>query len=80
MINLNQATTISDEELKDVMTYHPWTQEQIEKGDKVRSVLGEAVKVIIENCPPSPDRSIAIRKLREARMDANSSITHNGKF
>ena len=52
-MNLNQATTISEEELKGVMTYHPWTDEMIEKGDKVRSILGEAIKVIIENIPPS---------------------------
>jgi hypothetical protein len=36
--------------------------------------------VIIETVPPSPDRSVAIRKLREARMDCNSAITFDGKI
>lgn len=79
-LNLNTATSISDEELKDVMDYHAWDEEKIAKGAKVREALGAALKVIIENVPPSPDRSCAIRKLRDARMDCNSAITHNGKF
>ena len=80
MLNLNQATSISDEELKDVMNYHPWDDAKVEKGNKIREALGNAIRVIIENVPPSPDRSCAIRKLRDARMDCNSAITHNGKF
>jgi hypothetical protein len=79
-INVNQATSISDEELKDLFVYHPWTEEQIEKGNKVREALASAAKAIIENVPPSPDRTVALRKIREARMDANSAITHNGKY
>jgi hypothetical protein len=79
-IKVNQATSISDEELKDLFVYHPWTEEQIEKGNKVREALASAAKAIIENVPPSPDRTVALRKIREARMDANSAITHNGKY
>jgi hypothetical protein len=79
-LNVNQATSISDEELKDLFVYHPWTEEQIEKGNKVREALANASKAIIENVPPSPDRTVALRKIREARMDANSAITHNGKY
>jgi len=78
--NLNQATSITDEELKDVMDYHPWDEEKIQKGNKVRAALSEALRVIIENVPPSPDRSCAIRKIRDARMDCNSAITHNGSY
>lgn len=49
-------------------------------GNFTRAALAKAVLAIIDNAPPSPDRSAAIRKLREARMDANSAITHNGKY
>jgi len=79
-LDLNRATSITDEQLNDVMTYHKWDDEKIAKGQKVRDALGAALKVIIENVPPSPDRSCAIRKLRDARMDCNSAITHNGKL
>ncbi len=64
----------------DMFQYHAWTPEQVEKGQKVRDALESAVLVIMDNVPPCPDRSVAIRKIREARMDANSAITHNGKY
>ncbi len=79
-VNLNQATSISEEQLKSVMDYHPWDDAKIAKGQLVRTALSNAIRVIIENVPPSPDRSCAIRKLRDARMDCNSAITHNGAF
>jgi hypothetical protein len=79
-MNINQAITIRDDEVKDVFDYHKWTDEQIAQGEKVREALGAAFKAIIENVPPSPDRTVALRKIREARMDANSAITHNGVY
>ena len=39
-----------------------------------------AVKIIVELVPPGPDRTVAIRKIREARMDANSALTFGGKY
>lgn len=79
-VNLNMAKEITNEQLADVMNYHPWDAEKIKKGEAVRSALANALKVIIENVPPSADRSAAIRKLRDCRMDCNSAITHNGSF
>lgn len=77
---LSRATEISDEEVADIMAYHPWTPEQVTKGQRVRDSLGSAMKTIVECVPPSADRSAALRKLREARMDANSAITHGGRY
>ena len=79
-VNLNNATTITDEQLAGVMDYHPWDKHKIEAGDKVRSALSQVLRVIIENVPASPDRSAAIRKLRDCRMDCNSAITHDGRL
>ena len=80
IVNLNSATRISEEQIKQVMDYHPWGEHQIAKGNLVRESLGTALKIIIEHVPPCPDRTVAIRKIREARMDCNSAITHGGKF
>lgn len=80
MLNLNTATDISDEEIDEVMAYHAWAPEKIAAGVEIRKALGLAIRAIVKNAPPSADRSVAIRKLREARMDANSAITHGGKF
>jgi hypothetical protein len=69
-----------EREVDDMFTYYRWESGQVYRGDKIRQALAEAVKVIIENAPPGPDRTVAIRKIREARMDANSAITHNGRY
>lgn len=66
--------------IDDAFVYHPWNEDQKQRGDAVRSALAAAVKIIVNNAPPCPDRSAAIRKIREARMDTNSAITHNGKY
>ncbi len=66
--------------INDAFEYHPWTPGMVEAGKQVRAVLANAVKVIVAVVPPGPDRSAAIRKIREARMDANSAITHGGKY
>ncbi|HEY1495303.1 MAG TPA: hypothetical protein VGF49_12215 [Candidatus Solibacter sp.] len=69
-----------DAAVDDAFEYHKWTAEQVAAGAAIRSTLAAAVKAIIAGAPPSPDRSAAIRKCREARMDANSAITHGGKY
>lgn len=76
----DHLTAAVERAIEDAFEYHPWDQEQIQQGAKVRESLALAVKVIVEHVPPCPDRSAAIRKLREARMDANSAITHHGRY
>lgn len=66
--------------IEDAFEYHKWTDAQVAAGAKIREALAAAVKAIVANAPPSPDRSAAIRKCRDARMDANSAITHGGKY
>lgn len=83
MRDFTRAGTLTPEverAIEDVFGYHPWDDIKVEQGKRVRAVLAEAVKVIVRDVPPSPDRSAAIRKLREARMDCNSAITHNGRY
>ena len=82
-INLNYEKELSVEvqaEIENMFLYHPWDADKVAHGEAVRKVLIYAMGVIIEHVPPSPDRSAAIRKLREARMDCNSAITHGGKY
>ncbi len=69
-----------EQSILDAFEYHPWTPEMTAHGKAVREALANAVMVIVQHVPPSPDRSAAIRKIREARMDANSAITHGGKY
>jgi len=82
-VDINRAAGVTPEvsaTVDDMFEYHPWTEPQVAAGKAVREALRNAVKVIIDNVPPSPDRTVAIRKLRDARADCNSAITHGGKY
>lgn len=83
MQDFTRATELTPEVSKaidDAFEYHPWTPEQVEAGKVIRAALANAVKLIVQFAPPGPDRAVAIRKIREARMDVNSAITHGGKY
>lgn len=75
-----ELTPEVEKAIEDAFEYHPWNPDQVNAGKHVRKALAEAVKILVEYVPPCPDRTTAIRKLREARMDANSAITHAGKY
>lgn len=80
--DLNRATELTPEveaAIDDQFQYRAASPEQIAAMGRVRDVLALAVKQLIRDVPPGPDRSTAIRKIREARMDANSAITHGAK-
>jgi len=82
-MDFTRATEVTPEveqAVNDAFEYHPWTPEMIEAGKRVRKALAAAVVEVIRSVPPGPDRTVAIRKIREARMDANSAITHGGKY
>ena len=81
-LDLNRADELSeaaDAILVDMFTYKIWNQEQAEKGTKVGEALLAAARVLIQEVPPCPDRTVALRKLRECRMDSNSAISF-GKY
>ena len=83
MADLNRATELTpdvDQTIDDMFEYHPWDAAQVDRGSAVRKALADAVRVIVRLVPPGPDRSVAIRKVREARMDCNSAITNGGKY
>jgi hypothetical protein len=64
----------------DMMTFHPWTPEQLEMGAPVRYAAKGFISALLQFVPPSADRSAAIRHVREALYSANGAITHMGKY
>jgi hypothetical protein len=60
--------------LDEAFKHHPPTPEQIERYARIRAAAKTFAGVLLENCPSSADRSTALRKVREAMMDANASI------
>jgi hypothetical protein len=75
-----ELTPEIEAEINAMFTYQTWDERQTTAGTIVRQALAHAVKTIVANVPPCPDRSAAIRKIREARMDCNSAITFRGRY
>ncbi len=69
----------SPEYIDEVCTYHAPTPEQIVRYQAVREAQKAFMQVIVANCPPSADRSDALRQVRSAGWTANSSIALNGR-
>lgn len=55
-------------------TYHAPKEGQPEKYRKLRRVGLDLADIIVENCPDSRERSLALTKVEEAIMWANASI------
>lgn len=70
-----------EEIIDDLFTFHPPSDEQVVSYNKINAAAKAFALVIHNECPQSPDRSAAIRLVREARMTANASIaTKTGGF
>lgn len=68
-------------DLEEMFTYHPpTTDHELEAYGILREQGKEMAKAILTWCPNSGDRTVAIRKVREAIMIANSSIANRGRF
>jgi len=82
-MDFTRATELTQEvntAIDDAFEYHSWNPDMIGHGKIVRAALADAVRIVVQHVPPGPDRTVAIRKIREARMDCNSAITHSGKY
>lgn len=66
------------DQIENLFTYHAPTDEQKEDYKEIRAKAMELARVIDTACPASPDRTTAIRKLRECVMTANAAIATNG--
>jgi hypothetical protein len=80
---LTIATDLTPEVLKELheLFDEPVYNDDLARRKKaVRESVENAARIIVRNCPPSPDRSVAVRKLREVQAIAYWSIVHNGKF
>jgi hypothetical protein len=69
--------TPTPEELQQVdhsFAYHAPTGTKGERHAAVRGTMLESARQVLELCPPSRERAIALTKLREAMMWANAAI------
>jgi len=79
--NLDAAASVAAPRpgsLEDIFSYHKPTDETIPKYLKLRQAALSFASEIDALCPPGPDRTAAIRLVREAVMTANASVALNG--
>ncbi len=60
--------------VRDCVSYHAPTPLDIAKIGEIREKTEALILTVVTHCPPSPDRSAAIRHAREAMMTANAAI------
>lgn len=68
---------ITDEEMADLdnwFTYHAPTPDQVPVFEALRDAGHSMAEKIMALVPPSPDRTVAIRHVREAVMNANAAL------
>lgn len=61
-------------DIEHTFSYHPPTDGQVEKYVAIRLAAKEFAKVLVANTPDGPDKTAAVRKIREAVMTANAAI------
>ena len=65
---------IKQDEIEHLFTYHPPSADDLARYERLRQAAKHFALTINDLCPESPDKTTAIRKVREAVMTANASI------
>jgi hypothetical protein len=63
----------------DPFAYRPPEPGQVASYEVVADVMSHAYRVILQACPRSAERTLAIRDLQRARMWANAAIAFKGE-
>jgi hypothetical protein len=71
---------MTEEQIRDIFTYHAPTIDQVELYNQINDAFMQCALVVNRIAPEGPGKTVAIRKLAEARMQANASIALEGRF
>jgi hypothetical protein len=67
--------------IEDIFRHRSWdNQQQDAAAQQVHDILAQAAGIVVGNVPPSPDRTVALRQLRECAMNCDSAILNGGKY
>ncbi len=69
-----KLTSEQEAELNHAYGYHAPTPAQIAQYAAINEAAKNFERVVLEQCPPSADRTFVRRQIRDARMTANRSI------
>ena len=82
-VDLNRAEGVTPEvltEIHNLFDYKAWNADQHVAGNAVRHTLAAAYEAIVAFVPACPQRTRALNMLVDARMLANSAVTHKGRY
>jgi hypothetical protein len=65
--------------IPDPFKYVQPTDDMLPHFDRVAVVIAAAYRTLLEECPRSAERTLAIRDLQRARMWANAAISFKGE-
>jgi len=71
---------ITLENVEDAMTYQRPDEDRAKCHDGVNAGAIQFARTILEVVPESPERTLSIRAVQEARFWANSAVAHKGRF
>ena len=71
------VTEAPNDELDNRFTYHPPTDEQVDKYQQIRDHARAMAYMLMDFCPNSRERSLALTHLDETVMWANASIARH---
>lgn len=72
--------TSPDEMIRDPMEYIDTDDPaKVRAFQSINQACYETYRAILEDAPPSAERTLAIRKLQEARMWANAAVVFDGR-
>ena len=66
-------------DVKRNFTYHPPQSDQAGRYEDLRGGCAALANMVMQHCPDSRERSLALTKIEEACMWANASIARNEK-
>ncbi len=69
---------VTKENVGECFTYHPPDEARAAKHAIINGNTIGLAHEYFEHCPESPELTLAIRKLQEARMWANAALATNG--
>ena len=66
--------------IESIFTYHKPTAEQAETYERINALFMYIALSLNHALPEGPGKTVAIRKLADARMAANAAVALEGKF
>jgi hypothetical protein len=74
----SNSAASQDQKLEHWFKYHPASEDDRKKYDKINEAAKAFAKVVFDECFPGQDQDMALWLIRQAKQTANSSIACKG--